>query len=368
MYHKTFAFVLLAAVVLAGCSDDGTTGPQEAGYNIYIGAWWANRPDSLRPTMFFYVYDAGDLSLRDSIPLPVFPMDMAVSPNGRSLYVRSDWVDRKPGFVYKVDVATKEVVWTQPVTYWEGTVAQLKGGRLLLAGHDVLSTENGRVVGHVPDSLVPGWGPEGGTLVAAAAVDTAADGHTPFSVVAVLDVETGETHGRYVPHLRSGRRVQANNFRLHPDGRRVLVMGQYSAYQTAFLIGDVQTGETLLENPGMFAPLGEIAISPDGKTAVVTDPGVPMFGDSQPYVDIYDLEAPARVKTLFFGGPQYHESQITFLPGGRRVLFAPLAYFNDSPFRIFSLNTMDTDTLITMPGARMGAAPGLGAIGVGPRP
>jgi DNA-binding beta-propeller fold protein YncE len=187
--------------------------------------------------------------------------------------------------------------------------------------------------------------------------------------VRVIDVESGEACGSYVPRLRSGRPVSAQYAVLHPDRRRVLVIARASAYESWFVVGDVQTGETLLEH-GLVYPYGEIAISGDGATAVVTDPSRSLIWDSEPTLDVFDLRQMTHVWRLDHNQFKDVPGQVRFLPDDKRVVTTLPAMVGAEPLYIIDVLRREVTHKIYLSRSdtSVGAGPMTGALGVGPRP
>jgi hypothetical protein len=269
------ALAVLGCAVLAGC--DKATKPKPVKYNIYLGA---SKFDTVNVDSFWgwiYAYDADSLNLVDSISMTqidptrrsFFPDELAVSPDGRWLYVLGASQYSIPATLWKIDARTKQAMWSRPG--FDDTklisVQVLQNGALLLVADTVFRTEDGSMVRTLPDSLFALWGPVAGTRVAA----------TQGSIVRAIDIVTGEVSGEYVAHLASDVPLwEITTARLHPDGRRVLAVGISGGFW--LVVGDLETGQTLFQYRLNFA-FGEIAISNDGNLAVVTDPGGIIWGE-----------------------------------------------------------------------------------------
>jgi hypothetical protein len=368
------ALALLVCAGLAGC--DKATKPKPVKYNIYMGA---SMFDTVNVDSFWgwiYVYDADSLNLIDSISLTLidptrrsmFADELAISPDGRWLYILGASQYSIPATLWKIDAQTKQAVWSRPG--FDDTrllsVRVLQNGALLLVADTVFRAEDGSMVRTLPDSLHTMWGPVSGTKVAATVRSRPQEGYD--SIISVIDVVTGEVSGRFVAHLTSG--VPLEHFytaRLHPDGRRVLAVGVYrSDYYCWFVVGDMETGQTLYEYR-LDHPFGEIAISNDGLRAAVTDPGGLAWGE---YGRVYVVDLQALSVTIPTPPAELlHRNwaaQICFLPGDRRVATAPQSYwYGHGPLSAIDLTTMRFEKSVWLPDSVLMFT---GGLGTGPRP
>jgi hypothetical protein len=160
---------LIALGLVLACTSRRGLEPGPVRYNIYVGAtfdWFSYGPGPSK----LYIYDADSLTLYDSIPLESMAFDMAISTDGRSLYVQMDgpWPSYE-GPLSLINARSKEVEWSRSGM---GPCVSLHGnGRLLLNGHEVLDPRNGSLVRRLPDSLWLGHGPSTGTEVATVITD-----------------------------------------------------------------------------------------------------------------------------------------------------------------------------------------------------
>jgi hypothetical protein len=265
------------------------------------------------------------------------------------------------GGVARINVRTKEVVWSHEGSFW---VSLLKDGELLVHGRDVLGTSDATSLGHIDASLSPEHGPLSGTKVAAVISDPNGS-ETGDSVITVVDVLTGDTSGRFVPRPPSGGLFLIYFVVLHQDERRVLAIVTGGQSYSWLVIGDVESGETLLQDR-LYSPFGRIAISADGSLAVATDPSQPGIGGTPRGVNVVDLDAMQSLKRFDnpSGLPGRATGQACFLPGGRKLVTAPPpGMLTTGPFCIIDLTSMTvTDTIYPVQGGWGGA------LGVGVRP
>ena len=357
------AAVTIAALAgLSGCSK--STKPKQVRYNLYISASGYRGPEHSLHFDQFYVYDADSLTLRDSIPLPYMATELEVSPDGRWLYAQCNRQASAPGGLYKIDALTKEIAWSIPEDI--GSITLLDDGKLLVlrlqAETDLIDAATGDVISTLPSDVNVLKGPVSGTKVAAVTPDST-PGWYRDTAVAVYDVKSGEVHGLYVPRLASGQALSAIfTARLHPDGKRVMVIGWYagSAYSW-FMVGDVETGKRLLRHR-LDRAGGEIAVSEDGALAVASDPGDALTGVAGQQVLFFDLTKMELLKTL--AGPVPLPKQVRFLPGDRKMAIAMMVGMGTAPFCIVDRTTLSVENTIQLPDSE----PVIGALGVGPRP
>lgn len=297
--------LVVGVFFLSGCSGRKATEPpaEPVQYNIYLNSL---------VTGAIYIIDADSLTVIDSIPGIGWVLGMAASPDGRWLYVQADSGFTMVGQLLKVDLSTNEVVARLSGRYQELTL--LDNGNLLLRGWKFCGQGHGAELvdphtltslGGFPDSLCPQSGPVGGTEVAAKTMDGT-------NRILRVDVLTGEVTGSYTPAISSGGGLFAYRAMLHPNGRWAIVLGRRSSMQDSWLaIGDVVSDSTLFERRLVY-PLGDIAVSDDGRFAVATDPGQPGL-DYRILVELYDLSKLSAI--VRFGGYGTLPVQVEFLPG-----------------------------------------------------
>jgi hypothetical protein len=356
---------IIVASLSWGC-DGKSTDPENVNFNIYVGAsYYADSSAESRRDRL-YIFDADSLVLLDSISLSAPSSVMAASPDGQWLYVTGGWggsPQAVPRAVRKVNAQTHQVDWSdEGKGIW---MTLLQGGDILLYGRDVLSTSDATTLGHVDASLSPEHGALHGTKIAAIIGDPNGS-ETGDSVITIVDVLTGETSGRFVPRPPSGGLFLIYFALLHQDERRVLAIVTGGQSYSWLVIGDLESGETLLQDR-LYSPFGQIAISADGSLAVATDPSQPGIGGTPRGVNVVDLDAMQSLKRFDnpSGLPGRATGQACFLPGGRKLVTAPLPgmFAGGGPFCIIDLTTMTvTDT--TYP-VQSGWG---GALGAGVRP
>ena len=249
------ALTALACLFVA-CDGKGPD-PEPVKYNVYYGS---------SDQGHLYVLDADSLTIIDSIPGLDEVTGIAVSPDGAWIYAESG---KPPGILSlkKVNMKTKEIVGMIPDDVFS-TVSALGEGRMLIRGRglcrqDIVDANTFALTEMLDDSICGMRGPASGTSVVAYVGGT--------SRFRSLDITTGELKGEYIPHLESGQVISVFDAVLHQDGVRVLILGTAHPFWSWFVVGDLETGETLLQHQVFYAQ-GQIALSDDGSFAVVTDP------------------------------------------------------------------------------------------------
>ncbi|HWO56102.1 MAG TPA: hypothetical protein VNN55_00895, partial [bacterium] len=273
----------------------------------------------------------------------------------------------------KWDARSKTMLWSVP---GYGGICLLDGGAWLLqpeafSGATLRSAADGSVLRTFSDTLEVGWGPVSGTKVAV---------HNK-NVIRVLDVATGEISGSWLPMLSDGTTLKSVYRRLHPDGRRVAVIGMRGLIQDSwFAVGDVLTGETLLEHRLIY-PFGQISISDDGRYATATDPSRFLINDSHPTVDIFNLEHNQHLKR-FVCDPEDTVSclpfpgQAYFIPESDLIVVAGEAglYRGVGPLVTISLSSLTIEQILWSPlhyipeGSWYPEGASVGGVAVGSKP
>ncbi|MBI5868294.1 MAG: hypothetical protein HZB43_08425 [candidate division Zixibacteria bacterium] len=150
-------------------------------------------------------------------------------------------------------------------------------------------------------------------------------------------------------------------------GRAIGVHG--SVYNSWFVVGDVETGQTLFEYRINY-PHGEITITGDGTLAAFTDPGTASFGEvGIPYV--VDLGTYRVTKAPYYPDPMpIRGSQVRFLPGDHRIVLAPaiVSVGDTGPVQVIDAATMTLQKTIWPIPADSLTGEWVSALGIGPRP
>lgn len=317
-----------SSAILLGCAEERSFDPTPMAVRLYVGGIDYSQPGPARSVLFVFTYDS--LAVVDSVPLHAPSIDAVAGADNRSLFIATtNGLGTRS--VWNYDMIEKTPAWHLDLDRWVETTDGL--GRLrplnhvkwLLINRYLLSAETGELLKTLADHLVPFGGPPAGTRVA---VGLISHGELGPRVVAGYDFAGDTSWGHYLPHLSSGTALDlVYAAELHPDLRRVLVIGIYRNLQNAwFVIGDLTTGETLLEHE-MVYPFGEIAISPDARSAAVSDPSRTGIYDSYATLDIYDLDGPRHVRRLTRSSidPDItaRPSQIAWVPDSDAIVVAP---------------------------------------------
>lgn len=311
---------------LSGCKDKGTD-PEPVKYNVYVGAttWIGDEQKD-----WIYVLDADSLGVLDSIPQPNYVNELAVSPDGHYLYVLEyDMYDEDT--LRKIDCQTRTTVWARwhplpPQGGYGGPMFLVDQGRALFFDRELVRTSDGALIRVLEDSIAAGTGPTRGTEIACWTLDSSNGGPFPESIVRAVDLTNGELRGSYRPRLSSGAVLLTIRACLHPDGRRVSCAGLYqSSHNVWFVIGDLETGETLLEHQ-LSRGRGDVVVSPDGSTAVEADHPVPGMLEGDYALYVFDITNLTLLKK--FGG--IYCSQLHFVDDGRHLITAPPSGFSSS--------------------------------------
>jgi hypothetical protein len=373
MLHCVLTALIAASLTLTiGCSDDPPVTPEPVAYNIYATA---NKYYDGEKESRVYVYDADSLTLLDSIPLPHVGDWAQVSPDGRSLYlVMWRYRDDYKHYIAKVDVTTGTMVWTQEVPIAAGAsdyspFNSLDSGRLLAFGGILFDSETGAVVRQhdyqAENHLTLQFGPPHGTEVAAIHFDSVPYNYFDASdtQVVVVDLVTGQSRGSFVPRFKQDHYPMfVYRARLHPDGKRVLLMTETSG-AAWFVIGNVTTGELIMYDR-LTTSEGEIAVSRDGTMAAVVDEAALGWGIGLPAVYLYDIVNYQHLKT-FYNELCYLPGQARFLPGDRRLaVFSSTNPIGSDWLQVFDLNTLTREHCVDTPFYNVLG----GAFAIGPRP
>ncbi len=313
--------------VVGGCHDKGTD-PAPVKYSVYVGATtWIDD----KQTDLIYVLDADSLGIHDSIPQPHYVDELAVSPDGRSMYVMEYVTPGDEDTLRKIDIRTRATVWARwhplvPGKGYGGPLFLLDEGRLLFFDQELIQTSDGALIRELEDSVWAGTGPIAGTEIACWTLDSSNGGPFAESVVRAIDLKNGVFRGWYRPRLSSGFVLHTIRACLHPDGHRVCCAGAYHSSQNVwFVVGDLETGETLFEYQ-LMRGRGDIVITADGSKAVEGDHPVPGMLEGGRALDIFDLNDLTLLKK--FEGIEC--SQLRLVDGGRHLITAPSSGFASS--------------------------------------
>ncbi len=340
--------VIITSLSLTGCSK--STQPKEPKYNIYHGASYSKNSDGQRSLFsLLYVYDADSLTRLDSIPLPGWARELAVSPDGQWLYASVRYTTDLgiTWYLVKINARSRETAWTVDGT--GPSVALLKNGALLVNERRVVRTTDGKLVRQYGDTLDMGGGPVSGARIAL----------VHRGAVRIADVETGEVFGDYVPNDGTSGMCPAWYATLHPDGVHALVGGG-----SCLAFGNVLTGETIFGHPTeAFGDGHRLLVSEDGKFGLYTHPGLGPLEPVPDGIDVIDIAEQRYLKRLDLrsGFPVEASGRVCFVPG-RRTFVAGPDIFSGGPLCLVDLNSLTVVKSISEVGTSRGC------LGVGPRP
>jgi len=293
-----------------GCTEKCAK-PRPAEYLLYYGK---NNAGDL------YVFETDSLSIVDSIPKIGNVISAYVSPDGEWLFAQIGSRPAQP-FLKKISTRTKETVDSLGDSRLS-ELTPLDNGKMLLRGNptcrrEVIDANTMEVSRLVPDTICPLRGWEGGTRVAALVGGT--------SRLTGYDARSGELGGEYIARIAGGPTLEVVDAMLHRDGRRVLAICWSGAVKGWFVIGDLQTGETLLQHQLVY-PQGRIVLNDSGTLAAVTDPS--RFGtwDSDPTLDLFELDTLRHLRRFVGaegGGLEGFPRELVFLPGTDLLIATP---------------------------------------------
>jgi len=306
---------LLAGGLALACATERGLEPKPVRYNIY-----ANE----NHTGNIYVIDADSLTVVDSIPGMGYVDNMVASADGRYLFAQL-WATR----TVKIDVLTKSIVASYPDDTFSNLFL-LNEGRLLIRERcqlEHIDPATFRITFVDSTRICEVTGAPHGTRVVGSRPDQ--------SRLLVYDSGKEKMVADFEARTLEGTPVAVYCAALHPDGRRVLVLGRESYDRTVFLVVDVATESTLFQYP-LAMPFGEIGISPDGTRALVTDPGQPEFDQTVGTLDVFYLdELKHVVRFNRFWGYTQAVHRIRFLPNTTIAVIAP---YWKSPGHLWTLN------------------------------
>jgi hypothetical protein len=351
--------IALVTVVLAlACSDNGT-GPKSVKYNVYAGSSYSTGGRSMDGAL--YILDADSLTILDSIPHMGQVDDIAVSPDGRWIYAECSWPFANR-VLTKIDAKTLEKT-EQLAVFSAGSLTLLDKGRLLLrqsssCTSDLINPAGLQVTNTLSDSLCRMHGSVKGTKVAARIADER-------SRVRGTDVLSGAVFGTYTAHLTDGDTLMIETGVLHQDGRRVLLTATGKGHW--FLIGDLETGETLLEYSLSWASDAHIALSDDGQYAAIAATGSTLFHDPFNVLQVFDL---GPEQSLEWNDPLIlcGKGKAQFHPDSRSIVLAWTRGYAfggmQGPLQLVSVPEGTLLSELEAPFSQTEA----GAIAIGPRP
>jgi YVTN family beta-propeller protein len=236
------------------------------------------------------VIDATSLVILKKIPLSGHPNNMAVSKDGRRVYVG---IIREPGGVDVIDTASMERVKTVPT---QGTIHNAyvtPDGRYVVAGSIAGATIN------VIDAKTeePAWmtfttNPDGSTKWIYAQL-------TGVNGFAVVDFATRKEIKRITnPDLPPGKRTvpegsdPSHGMAVTADGKTLVVCSRLNNYLYSYSLPDLKlSGSAELGGKGA----GWVTLTPDGKTAYVANP----VTNDVSVVDLASMKETTRIPVGF---------------------------------------------------------------------
>jgi YVTN family beta-propeller protein len=246
------------------------------------------------------IVDAKSLAILKKIPLSGHPNNMAVSKDGRRVYVG---IIQAPGGVDVIDTASMQRVKTVPT---QGTIHNAyvtPDGRYVVAGSIAGATIN------VIDAKTeePAWTLKMDLGIRPMTFNTNPDGSTKwifaqltgFNGFVVVDFATRKEIKRISnPDLPPGKMTvpegsdPSHGMAVTPDGRTLVVCSRLNNYLYSYSLPDLKPlGGAELGGKGA----GWVTLSPDGKTAYVANP----VTNDVSVVDIASMKETARIPVGF---------------------------------------------------------------------
>lgn len=330
------------ALILA-CAEERSLGPQPLNFTLYVSINTYDETGGRFEKLYFL--DADSLTVFDS--LPVLLTAGAASPDGRSLYLERYY----SGYPYiadttiKLDQCSGKRIWTTT-----GVVGLhlVSNGTILVRRRRppecatvIVSAESGATLREFDGDCLIGEAPISSDFIplsASGGVDEA---------ISLVDVKTGETSTPVLLKNPDGTPFRVTRMVLRPGGRQLLALGicGTASCMYAFGVFDVQSGESLLFSP-LFEITGDIAVSADGRYAVVSNPNY--AGSGPRFIDVFDLDSYDHVKRFDFDSGLHPRGfgDLLFLPDNRRVLVGPN---EGGPLQVIDLNSMSLGSPFWLP-------------------
>lgn len=370
MKSRIHAIIAVIGLLAASCTDKVTppVAPPTP-YNIYAAGMDYSKWPNERYGQF-YVYDADSLTLLDTIPLPdnLLPWTAVVSSEGRWLYAGCQReIAPIGGFIVKIDLTADTLVWIKRRTGDE-RLRLLEEDQIICAFPDLYDAVTGEPAGKVSFDttlgLVLGSGPLVDREMAAITFDSTTGAR---NVLIALNPFTGRTRGWLVPTVRIGDGdwpVPPVVTRLHPDGRRVLVVGGTPSIGAWFVVGDLITGDVLFTSP-VSHDWSEIDINEEGTLASVAVYADWVFGQGSPGVYLFDLVNYRQLR--HYGAAELYEwpAQVRFIPGTTRIAVHGIPHsMGGGWLQVFDIQSAGPSTPAGWPFNE----PVPGGLAIGPRP
>jgi hypothetical protein len=139
-----------------------------------------------------------------------------------------------------------------------------------------------------------------------------------------FDISEGLASGEYLAHLDNGAPLTVYEAVVISKGQEVLAIGTSNQSEAWFVIGDLNTGETLLQHQLTYAQ-GQIAVNESETVAAVSDPSKQGIWDSYPTIDLFDLTQLTHVKRFESrdgGELEGIPGNLCFIPGSHSLVAA----------------------------------------------
>lgn len=290
-----------------------------------------------------YAYDPITFTLLDSFSVAALDVFPSYTPSELVITL----LDPAHGdFALRVAALDTETGVERHISSDIGWATTINGGALIVQGNasqsdaTVVETQTGKLVNIIPGAEWFG----SSSSISEGLVFTSED-----TLLVLVNARTSHTIGTLSPRLNNGRAIEIYRAILHPDGHSVVFSGYAPGLGSCAVFGDFASGQTLMVS-ALTHFSGEIAISPSGYLAAVSDPGDSFWGGPR-YVDLFDLQSRTRVARLdpSTGLPGRSIGQLLFLSDST-LLSAPLdAIGHEGQLALIDLRTLMVLDTITLP-------------------
>lgn len=323
--NALFRVLLGVCAIAGGCVAERSVDPKPVNYVMYLSA---------EANGNIYAVELDSLRIVDSIVGIGTARFMAVSPDGSTLYTSGDHPQLGRSLL-KISTSTGAILGNLPSPAIAPVI--LFGDGRYIAGYAdkrlVIDVSTFQQITDIPDSLVP--------LPTTAASDeilVRVGGRESLLLYSPL---TGTTRGGYHPHLMDGTAVPVSTYarRLHAPTSRIAMITETASGLTYFVLGDMLTGNTLLEYKLMY-PFGDVAFNNDGSLVAVSDPSNPGWWETPISIDVFDLKTLSHLRRL---SPSQTLSlqtcdRLWFVLGSNSLLAGPrFGPFGGGPFQLLDI-------------------------------
>lgn len=298
-----------------------------------------------------YAYDPDTITLLDSFP--VAALDVFASHAPTEIVVTL--MDPVHGdFALRVAAINTETGAERHISSNVGWATTISGGALIVQGRasqddaSVVDTRTGNLVNVIPGARWFGASNSVSDGMVFTSLGNPATG-VDDTLLVLVNARTGDTNGLFSPRLSNGRAIEIYRTTLHPDGHSVVLTGYAPGAGSCAVLGDMSTGQTLMASK-LTHLSGDIAISPNGYLAAVSDAGDSFWGGPR-YVDLFDLQSRTRVARMdpSSGLPGRSIGQLLFLSDST-LLSAPFdAIGHEGQLALIDLRTLMVLDTITLP-------------------